>query len=466
MARVEALSYKEGCLEETFIQNAGRAVALVAQQLGGSRVLLLLGKGNKGADACAAGMELLGKGFFVKALCVCDFQECSFWNRKFFKQFLERGGSEAPLEEAFHQEFDLVIDGLLGTGFHGKLSEPFLKAIRWANRSKAVVIAIDIPSGVDPTTGTVDQEAIKADHTVTLGMAKSGLFLRDGWTHTGILHAADFGLPHKFMQQAKRMARLIDISDLKLPVIKRTQHKYEAGYVLAVAGSTLFPGAAKLAGMAAMRAGAGIVRIFHQGVIGDAPFELISQPWNEKAFKKELERAGAVLVGPGFGEKGIQQILKKIKLPLVVDGAALQKKIIFPKGSILTPHRGEMLRLLGKATIGKEEEFLSECDRFSEKNKVVLILKGAPTWIFVPGESPVIVPFGDPGMATAGSGDVLTGILAALLAKKIGANHAAYLGVYLHARAGEIAAQEKGSFSMIASDIITCLPQVFRALEG
>jgi NAD(P)H-hydrate epimerase len=182
--------------------------------------------------------------------------------------------------------------------------------------------------------------------------------------------------------------------------------------------------------------------------------------------KKELERAGAVLVGPGLSEKGIQQILKKIKLPLVIDGSALQRKIIFPKGSILTPHRGEMLRLLGQKEMGKEENFLSACDQFSEKNKVVLILKGAPTWIFVPGESPVIVPLGDPGMATAGSGDVLSGILVALLAKKMRSDHAAYLGVYLHASAGEIAAQEKSSFSMIASDLIEYLPQVFLHLSA
>jgi NAD(P)H-hydrate epimerase len=222
-------------------------------------------------------------------------------------------------------------------------------------------------------------------------------------------------------------------------------------------------GAPKMAGLAALRAGAGIVRLFSKGDIGDAPMELICGKWNEKEWRQELKRAGAVFAGPGLGERP-RGWMKDISLPAVFDADALQEGQKFPKLAVLTPHRGEMLRLLGLKSAPQEEDFLFRCQKFVERQDVILVLKGAPTIIFAHGKPPLIIPRGDPGMATAGSGDVLTGILAGLIAQKMDPYDAAIAGTYLHAVAGEKAAQDKTSYGLIASDLIEFLPKAFEEL--
>ena len=218
-----------------------------------------------------------------------------------------------------------------------------------------------------------------------------------------------------------------------------------------------------MAGLAALRAGAGIVRVFHKGDIGNTPMELICQKWNKKEWSRELKRANAVFAGPGLGA-GSRSWMKGISLPVVVDADALQKGARFPTQAVLTPHRGEMLRLLGLKSAPQEEDFLARCQKFAERQPVILVLKGAPTYLFAHGKPPLIIPRGDPGMATAGAGDVLTGILAGFLAQKLDLYDAAAVGTYLHALAGEKAAEEKTSYGVIAGDLIEFLPAAFQEL--
>jgi hydroxyethylthiazole kinase-like uncharacterized protein yjeF len=258
------------------------------------------------------------------------------------------------------------------------------------------------------------------------------------------------------------MTDSFDEHTLKLPPIVKNRHKYEAGYVVGLSGSDLFRGAPQLSGLAALRAGAGIVRVFHLDDIGSYPMELICQKWDENSWKKELKRADALFLGPGLRVFPIS--LSEIEIPSVVDADLLQPNVSFPKKAILTPHRGEMLRLLGRQKFSNDEEMISLCQQFASSKKIVLVLKGFPTIVFTAEKKPLVIARGDPGMATAGSGDVLTGILAALLAQKMSCYEAAILGVYLHALAGERAAQDKTSYSLIASDLIDYLPQAFRHL--
>ena len=218
-----------------------------------------------------------------------------------------------------------------------------------------------------------------------------------------------------------------------------------------------------MAGLAALRAGAGIVRVFHKGEIGSAPMELICQKWKAKEWNREIKRANAVFAGPGLGT-GSTRWMKGISLPIVIDADALQKRARFPAQSVLTPHRGEMLRLLGLKSAPQEEEFLARCQKFAERQHVILVLKGAPTYLFAHGKPPLIIPRGDPGMATAGAGDVLTGVLAGFLAQKLDVYDAAAAGTYLHAIAGEKAAKKKTSYGLIAGDIIESLPAAFEEL--
>ena len=471
MARVEKLAVQNGCSEEKFIEGAGTRVATAAMkwieqhQLPKS-LTLLVGKGNKGADAYAAGSVLLEEGFRVKAYSCFPPESCSEWNRKMGERFAKRRGQTVRFYDGEKITIDagLIIDGLLGTGFKGKVDGKMETAILIANESKQPILSIDLPSGLDGTTGEARGDCIVAKQTVTLGMAKSGLFFRDGWNYAGRLLVEDFGLPERFVAIAREFAYLPDMARLPLPKIVRNRHKYDAGYVVGYAGSEKMPGAPKMAGLAALRAGAGIVRVFHKGAIGDAPMELICQSWNQKEWKRELKRANAVFGGPGL-DPGARNWMKGIALPAVIDADALQKGACFPKQAVLTPHRGEMLRLLGLKSPPQEEDFLGRCQKFVERQHVILVLKGAPTYLFAQRKPPLIIPRGDPGMATAGAGDVLTGVIAGLLAQKMDSYDAAAVGTYLHAVAGEKAAEEKTSYGLIARDLIEYLPKAFQELR-
>lgn len=417
------------------------------------RVTLLVGKGNNGGDAYAAGLCLLEKGYVVTAYALEG--DTSALNREFRETFQKKQGKFSKNLEG------LLIDGLLGTGFRGKLQAKMGAVIEQANASALPIIAIDIPSGLNGTTGEIDSEAIVANETITLGFAKIGLFLQKGWNYVGKLRLADFGLPQDVIATTEAVAYLP--KRLELPKIIRTRHKYEAGYVVGYAGSKHFPGAAKLAGLAALKAGAGIVRIFHPEEIGSAPLELICNEWSAKGWSEALKKAKAVFVGPGLASSKdwLKKHLKSIQLNCVIDAEALLSDVPYPKSAILTPHRGEVLRLLGLEKSPRDEELFAKIIRFCEKKQLYVVLKGAPTFIFGPKHLPMIVPRGDPGMASAGAGDVLTGMIAAFLAQGCGPYEAALLGVTIHSIAGEKAAEEFTSYCMSATDMIRSMPRVF-----
>lgn len=471
MARIEKRAIEKGSKEEKFMEEAGRKAAAAVMEFCAERglsknVLLLVGKGNNGGDAYAAGVFLLEEGFKVRAFAVYEEAECSPLNRKFCERFRRKKGR---IDDALEVGEAVVVDGLLGTGFKGKVEERLAEVIRWANDLGKPIVALDIPSGLNGTTGEAEC-AIIADETVALGLPKSGFFLRQGWNCVGKLRVEDFGLPDWAVKEAEAVAFLPNWKRLRLPKVVRTRHKYQAGFVAGFGGSEDLSGAVKLSGLAALRAGAGIVKVFSPGGIGEAPMELICRQWNAKEWKEALSKAQAVFVGPGLGRsaevlKWLKVHLKQVRQPCVLDADALASDWkAFPDMAILTPHRGEALRLLGLKAMPAEEELFARVMRFCETHQVVIVLKGAPTFIFAPERAPVIVPRGDPGMATAGSGDVLTGILAALLAQGLFCYEAAVLGVWLHALAGEKAAQAKTSYGMIASDIIERLPEAFQAV--
>jgi NAD(P)H-hydrate epimerase len=468
MARIEQFAVQHGGSVEAFMQEAGKKVAVAAasllQKRNGTRVVLLIGRGNKGGDAYVAGIELLQAGFSVRAISFYAASECSELNRHFAKQFSGKTNNDA----SFAQD-DLIIDGLLGTGFHGSTDiSPFGTIIELANQSGKPILAIDIPSGLDGTTGACRGPAIIATETVTLGFAKIGLFKGSGWNCTGKLRIEDFGLSQIAIDEAKAVALIPRIEELHLPPMARSHHKYERGFVVGFGGSKELKGAVKLSGAAALHAGAGIVKLFTLEDVGPMADELIAQIWNLAAWKEALEKASAVFIGPGLGrseaaKEGCKAALHKIDKPCVVDADALffLPELKVPKACVLTPHRGEALRLLGMEEMD-EEQLFGKCQAYVDEHGVVFILKGAPTYIFSAGHLPVIIPLGDPGMATAGSGDVLTGIVAALLAQGQSALEASVLGVTLHALAGEAAALEKTSYGYSASDLIEYLPSAFK----
>lgn len=489
MAHVEAIAYAQGASEIAYMENAGQAVAehvarFVEDHHLNPIITLLIGKGNNGGDAYVAGRKLLEKGFAVVAYPIYPLEECSPLCQQMARQFALQGGQVHRIKEGDLGNFNpegVILDGLVGTGFRGAAEGILAKVITAANGSRLPILAIDIPSGVCGNTGTVATVAIQATLTIYLGLPKLGFFLGSGWDHVGELRYASFGLAQQSLDAADPSAHFVDVHSLSslLPQVKRTRHKYEAGYVLGIAGSPGMAGAAALCSYAALKAGAGIVRLFYpQGMEGELthmPYEIIREGWEGNTtvrIREEMSRARALFLGPGIGKgeygTGIMEaLLSHITIPCVLDADALfylsrNPHVELPLRCVLTPHHQEMKRLLGDTKRHREEqEFLHACREYAEEKRAILVLKGAPTWIFSPSLPPCIMPAGDPGMATAGAGDVLTGVIAALLAQGLEPLRAAVLGTALHGLAGEHAAQDLTSYCLTASDLIDYLPDVF-----
>lgn len=491
MSRIEAVAFTEGSSDKEFMYNAGAGIANVIEREIAvheheKKVTLLCGKGNNAGDAYVAGTLLIQKGYKVEALQLTPFDQCSPLCQNQIQRFRENHGKIHLIQEKEQIELPssgILLDGVLGTGFRGKIEGLFHSTIIAANQSRLPTIAIDIPSGLNGNTGETGGVAIEAFMTIFLCLPKTGFFIGDGWKHVGELQRVDFGLRKKHVNSSEE--DFITITRLQaaslLPPMVRNRHKYQAGYVVGVAGSPGMPGAAMLASYAALRGGAGIVRLLHpdgmQAELANSPYELIKQAFHigqEESLIPTLNKASATFIGPGLGVSEdsktlLRTILPKIQQPCVIDADALNilsmEKIPLPQYTVLTPHSGEMHRLLGlKEKHPLNMAFIHLCSEFSKENNVTLILKGSPSFVFHPGETPLVNPFGDPGMATAGTGDVLTGLIASLLAQGLSTKDASYLGVYLHALAGENAAKQLTSYSVVASDLVDALPFAYELL--
>ena len=490
MSRIDKLACGLGSSEADFMERAGIGVAeiiydFIEKNSKERKVYVFCGKGNNGGDGYTAALHLKNKGLDVEVIQLFGYNECSNLCKIQSDRFQKLGGVIHPIQN--HSDIKLslsgvVIDALVGTGFKGGAKGLLAEVIEKINASHLPVFSIDIPSGLCGTTGKVETVAIRAYCTIFLELAKIGFFIGRGWDFIGKLRSVSFGLPKQYIDSAAPEAFLPVEKDFKglLPEIKRSRHKYEAGYVIAVAGSATMPGAAILSANAAIHSGAGMVRLFHPHEMEElysAPVEIIREGWDLEDFSsidKQMKKGSALLVGPGVGrdkktKKMLKSLFSKTLLPSVIDADALHflsenPYWKLPDISVLTPHVGEMQKLLEAECILASVDFFHACQKYAAKKDVVLVVKGAPTIIFYHNKVPVIMPYGDPGMATAGSGDVLTGVIAALLAQKVPAYEAALLGVYLHAIAGSIAASDKTSYCMVASDIITYLPKAFEKL--
>ncbi len=494
MARIEQASYDQGCQEGLFMEEAGRKVAeLVFQWIvvheKEKKVQLVVGKGNNGGDAYVAGRYLLSWGCEVRAWACYPDSSLSPLARQQQDAFLAVGGTVRSAKEAEPMIFGalgVLIDGLFGTGFTGILLPEISEVVDAMNACRLPIFSVDIPSGLSGNEGWLGGSVIHATMTISLGLPKYGIFLRGAWEHAGELAQADFGLPKSVIQLAQPQAYLLDEASVAqvLPSLKKTRHKYEAGLVAALAGSLDMPGAAFLSCSAVLRTGAGLVRLLYpkemQALLAGAPWELLRAPYEKKeagSILEKLQQGEAALIGPGLGREPhvgelLSHILPALTCPTVLDADALYwlaqiPELTFAKNTILTPHRGEMSRLLGQSLTNlSPQEEIAVCQTYAEEKGCVLVLKGAPTWIFSPGEIPRISSRGTPGMATAGAGDVLTGVLAGLLAQGIAPLNAACLGTYVHGLAGELACAKPTARGMIASDLLDHLREAFSRIEA
>ncbi len=489
MAELESRAYQQGFKEEDFMENAGRGIALATQEFIQKHQLahcvwLLCGKGNNAGDAFAAGRYLLEKGYQVTAIQPDDLEHCSLLCQQNGRRFLEKKGRLIKQSD-FLGLSGVILDGLFGTGFRGQVCPPYAPLIEAANQSKLPILAIDIPSGLNGTTGQIEGSVIQATETIFLGLPKTGFFFENGWNVVGKLRGVDFGLPHTIVEQAEADFEWMTPEQIAtlLPPIKRNRHKYQAGYVIGLAGSLTMPGAALLSSLAALRGGSGMVRLLYpQGMEAElscSPYELIKIPYTydqSQEVSQLMQKATATFVGPGLGRSEKTQhllhtLMPSLEKPCVIDADALtlfaDQAFQLPSHAILTPHTGEMQTLLkSPSRLTLSLDLLKTCQGYAEKHQMTLILKGAPTFIFHPQKPIFANSTGDPGMATAGSGDVLTGLLASLLSQGLDCHNAALLGVYLHGLAGECAAkQRKTSYGMMATDLIAHFAAAYETLQ-
>ncbi|MGB6033278.1 MAG: NAD(P)H-hydrate dehydratase, partial [Bacteroidota bacterium] len=405
------------------------------------------------------------------------------------------GFREAKSARAFSRfgGADIIVDAIFGTGFSGEVRGLQARAIEWINGQESFVASVDIPSGVNASTGSVQNLAVQADLTVTMGLAKIGHYVGDGCDRSGEVMVADIGIPAFVLRSLPgQVSRVLpdDVSTV-LPVRSRTAHKYSVGKVFVLAGSRSFTGAPAMCAEAALRAGAGAVvlgapRSIHQ-VLTRKLTEVIVSPLAETeggtvalASTEEIDRrvdwADVVVVGPGLSrdpetDRVIQYTVSRCRKPLLVDADGLNALGPNPKSiskrkapTVVTPHAGELGRLTGQPSISIEADRVSSARAAARQFRAVVALKGAPTVTAEPGDVSYVNSTGNPGMATIGSGDVLSGLVAGLWAQGMDSAAATYAGVFLHGKAGDIAAACYGERSLLAMDICKHLPEAFEAV--
>jgi ADP-dependent NAD(P)H-hydrate dehydratase / NAD(P)H-hydrate epimerase len=458
----------------TLMQRAATGLAAICRSLldpvYGARVTVLAGSGDNGGDALYAGAMLASRGAVVTAVSPAGKVHAA--GLKALRQAGGRLTQSMPRTGT-----DLIIDGLLGIGGHGGLREPFAglaretEELRQENR-KTTVVAVDLPSGIDADTGVVDGQAVTADVTVTFGAIKPGLLIDPGASHAGTVHLIDIGLSLHNETPAVQAPQREDIAAL-LPRPTAESDKYRRGVVGLLAGSDRYAGAAVLATGGAIRGGAGMVRV----ITADIPAQAVRARWPEAVLTpvRDLEHAGRVqawVAGPGMGTDEVASARLEYVLgadvPVLVDADGLTllaglrdtlKRRTAP--TLITPHAGELARLLGADPDVIEAHRLEYVRRAAGELGITVLLKGSTTVIATPDPgAPVLAnPTGTPWLATAGSGDVLSGLAGALLAQGLAAEQAAIAAAYLHGLAGRLAAD---GAPIGAHDVINSLPDAIR----
>ena len=493
---------EQGVSGLSLMERAGAGVARAVERVAGSGpVAVVCGKGNNGGDGLVVARLLRDADRHVEVYCAAPPEEftgdaranlqrlpgdaplrldASPWDRD------PPGGDRAPGSEhtAALTGASLVVDAILGTGFQGEPRGEARQAIEAINATDAPIVSVDVPSGVDASTGEVSGAAVTAQVTVTLHAAKPGLWIRPGKAHAGEIERLDIGVPRGAPLDAS--IGLIEASVLELlPRRLASATKFTSGHVLVAGGSRGLTGAPQMTAMAAMRAGAGYVTACVpsslQAIVAGATPELMTRGMAEAegamattavaGVLEASERGGALALGPGLGRSDgaftfARLLAQDANVALVLDADALNAHAgelgslasrLAP--TVLTPHAGELGRLLGLDSHEIERARLEHVREAARQAGAVVVLKGDDTLVADPSGMVAVSPGGSPALASAGTGDVLTGVIAALLAQGLEPFAAAAAGVWLHAEAGRRAAARIGSAEgVIASDVIAALP--------
>ena len=486
------------------MENAGRGAAEVILKsfpgLERNGVAIFAGKGNNGGDGFVIARYLLDRGIPARVYLLADPKILRGDAETNSRIFLHMKGEITPVPS--YREFlnvkksleksDLLVDGIFGTGLDSEVRGYYREVIDHLNTLHRPIVAIDIPSGLDADTGKPLGTAIRASLTITFGLPKVGLLIPPGIDYTGDLKIIDIGLPRRLTEGEEVQTHLLEGERIRERLSvprRRDSHKGDYGHLLVLAGSVGKTGAAAMAGEAALRVGAGLVTLgvpkSLNPVLEVKLTEAMTEPLPEttkqtlslRAFRPILrlcEAKKAIVIGPGMGtfketQALILKLLKTLDLPIVLDadgltalGTQIKSLPRLKRSLILTPHPGEMARLTGLTSKQVLEDRMAICRNFSKSHQVYLILKGYRTLIATPGGEVFINPTGNPGMATGGTGDVLTGMIGGLISQGYNILHSLQAAVYLHGLAGDRAASELGEKSLVATDLIERIPAVIQ----
>ena len=505
MRKMDRQSIKDAYPELLLMEMAGRGIAKIINDKYSkdvSNISIFCGKGNNGGDGFTAARFLDMWGYNVEIIFTAnedDLSEVSYTNYKIvklrniaIKNIDNLNNSEV---EEIIEKSDLVIDALLGTGIKGKVRGVYSRIIDLINQRKdkeIIVLSVDVPSGVDALSGEIHGQAVKANLTATMAYYKTGLMLYPGREYCGEIKVVDLGMVDSSLKKVGYNHYLLDeenAADL-LPERKLQGHKGTFGKVLVIGGSKGMSGAPALVAESVLKTGAGLVKIAvpdffaKQGI--NYKKEIITEFLPSQAetlslkaydnIKSIMDKSDILAVGPGLSQsKDIENLIEKILLniekPIVLDADGINGinnlELLFARKYplILTPHPGEMSRLIDKSIPEIKSNKLDIARNFASKYGVILILKGATTVIALPDGDIYLNPNGNNGMATAGSGDVLTGIIAGLMAQGLTPEEAAILGPYLHGKSGDKAKSDLTSYSLLASDIIDYLTIALKNLN-
>ncbi len=492
------------------MENAGRGVATAMEKEFGSlfrkNILIFCGKGNNGGDGFVAARHLLDRRAHVTVVLMGSSSQVSGdakvnlgvirrLARKNREQNLDCFEFKSIDQLTRLKKSDIIVDALLGTGFSGEVKPPYDKVIQWMNNARVPVVAVDIPSGINADNGEAAGVAVRARLAVTMGVRKIGLMVGKGFDHAGTIVVQSIGVPDWIVREQHIQTFLIDRTDVRkaLPTRPFDAHKHSIGKIFVLAGSRGLTGAAAMVSLAAMRMGAGAVVLGTPKsvypILAKKLTEVMVEPLEETAegslspaairsIEKFLDWADVVVMGPGVSRQvETQQLVRKLvgtpNKPLVLDADGLNAlaeniDVLRKKksgGLILTPHSGELSRLIGKSAGEIERDRVSIARATARKFGVTLVLKGAPTVTATTDGFVFVNSTGNPGMATAGSGDILAGMIAALWAQKLKAAEACYCGVFLHGLAGDLARAEYGERGLLATDILARSVEAVRLVE-
>lgn len=464
------------------------------------KVVVLCGGGNNGGDGFGAARWLHSYGNVVKVFLIGSTCDKISGDAASELAMLKAAGvvvrELAKEEDWFAVELaieraDIVVDAILGTGFSGELRPAARRACQLINQLAQRIVAVDVPTGVNSDNGAACEDAVKANVTVTMELPKVGLLLHPGKRLCGTVLVAGIGMPPKLLEEYPSHKYQITDAMVRslLPIRAEDAHKGDAGRVVVCAGSPGFTGAAALTSSAAVKAGAGLVslltplssrevlavkltEVMVHGLLERMPGVLGSAAANDVL--ERANKADVLAIGPGLGisdstQQTVRDILAKCEVPVVIDADAITalkehtdilSKMTAPK--VLTPHAGEMARLTGLAVKEINRDRISIAQKYAKEWQAVVVLKGAPTVVACPDGTVYVNSTGSKALATGGSGDVLTGIIAGLAAQGISLSEAAVCGVYLHGSAGSLACKNVG---LAAGEIACFLEEAHNLVE-